>query len=94
MYLIYVLRNMCVCTYSALCEMSCDSLNSTVSIIILKTPSTFLEICTKTLGHFAREGGHVLKKSNFSTDVYVLAPTCFGSNLPSSGCFLDPSELL
>jgi hypothetical protein len=25
---------------------------------------------------------------------YVLAPTCFGSSLPSSGSFLDPSELL
>jgi hypothetical protein len=25
---------------------------------------------------------------------YVLAPTCFGSSLPSSGRFLDPSELL
>jgi hypothetical protein len=25
---------------------------------------------------------------------YVLAPTCFGSSLPSSGSFSDPSELL
>jgi hypothetical protein len=25
---------------------------------------------------------------------YILAPTCFGSSLPSSGIFLDPSELL
>jgi hypothetical protein len=25
---------------------------------------------------------------------YVLAPTCFGSSLPSSGSFLDPPELL
>jgi hypothetical protein len=25
---------------------------------------------------------------------YVLAPTCFGSSLPSSGSFLDPFELL
>jgi hypothetical protein len=25
---------------------------------------------------------------------YVLAPTCFGSSLLSSGSFLDPSELL
>jgi hypothetical protein len=25
---------------------------------------------------------------------YVLAPTCFGSSLSSSGSFLDPSELL
>jgi hypothetical protein len=25
---------------------------------------------------------------------YVLAPTCFSSMLPSSGSFLDPSELL
>jgi hypothetical protein len=25
---------------------------------------------------------------------YVLAPTCFASSLPSSGSFLDPSELL
>jgi hypothetical protein len=25
---------------------------------------------------------------------YVLAPTCFGSSLPSPGSFLDPSELL
>jgi hypothetical protein len=25
---------------------------------------------------------------------YVLAPTCFGSSLPSSGSFLDTSELL
>jgi hypothetical protein len=25
---------------------------------------------------------------------YTLAPTCFGSSLPSSGSFLDPSELL
>jgi hypothetical protein len=25
---------------------------------------------------------------------YILAPTCFGSSLPSSGRFLDPSELL
>jgi hypothetical protein len=25
---------------------------------------------------------------------YVLAPRCFGSSLPSSGSFLDPSELL
>jgi hypothetical protein len=24
---------------------------------------------------------------------YVLAPTCFGSSLPLSGSFLDPSEL-
>jgi hypothetical protein len=24
---------------------------------------------------------------------YVLAPTCFGSNLPSSGSLLDPPEL-
>jgi hypothetical protein len=24
----------------------------------------------------------------------ILAPTCFGSSLPSSGIFLDPSELL
>jgi hypothetical protein len=25
---------------------------------------------------------------------YVLAPTCFGSSLPSSGSLLDPPELL
>jgi hypothetical protein len=25
---------------------------------------------------------------------YILAPTCFDSSLPSSGSFLDPSELL
>jgi hypothetical protein len=25
---------------------------------------------------------------------YILAPTFFGSSLPSSGSFLDPSELL
>src|SRR5215510_2939430 len=25
---------------------------------------------------------------------YTLAPTCFGSSLPSSGSILDPSELL
>jgi hypothetical protein len=25
---------------------------------------------------------------------YILAPTCFGSSVPSSGSFLDPSELL
>jgi hypothetical protein len=25
---------------------------------------------------------------------YILAPTCFGSSLQSSGSFLDPSELL
>jgi hypothetical protein len=25
---------------------------------------------------------------------YILAPTCFGSSLPSSGSILDPSELL
>jgi hypothetical protein len=25
---------------------------------------------------------------------YILAPKCFGSSLPSSGSFLDPSELL
>jgi hypothetical protein len=25
---------------------------------------------------------------------YILAPTCFGSSLPSSGNFLDPTELL
>jgi hypothetical protein len=25
---------------------------------------------------------------------YILAPTCFGSSLPSSGSFLDPSEWL
>jgi hypothetical protein len=24
---------------------------------------------------------------------YILAPTCFDSSLPSSGSFLDPSEL-
>jgi hypothetical protein len=24
---------------------------------------------------------------------YILAPTCFGSSLPSSGSFFDPSEL-
>jgi hypothetical protein len=24
---------------------------------------------------------------------YIRAPTCFGSSLPSSGSFLDPSEL-
>jgi hypothetical protein len=24
---------------------------------------------------------------------YILVPTCFGSSLPSSGSFLDPSEL-
>jgi hypothetical protein len=24
---------------------------------------------------------------------YILAPTCFGSSLPLSGSFLDPSEL-
>jgi hypothetical protein len=26
--------------------------------------------------------------------LYILAPTCFGSSLPSSESFLDPSELL
>jgi hypothetical protein len=25
--------------------------------------------------------------------LYILAPTCFDSSLPSSGSFLDPSEL-
>jgi hypothetical protein len=25
---------------------------------------------------------------------YILAPTCFGSSLPSSGNFLDPSDVL
>jgi hypothetical protein len=29
-----------------------------------------------------------------NTLFYILAPTCFGSSLPSSGSFLDPSELL
>jgi hypothetical protein len=29
-----------------------------------------------------------------TTLFYVLSPTCFGSSLPSSGSFLDPSELL
>jgi hypothetical protein len=32
---------------------------------------------------------------SFTTPLYyVMAPTCFGSSLPSSGSFLDPSELL
>jgi hypothetical protein len=32
---------------------------------------------------------------NCNTPVFIiLAPTCFGSSLPSSGSFLDPSELL
>jgi hypothetical protein len=32
---------------------------------------------------------------NCTTPVFnILAPTCFGSSLPSSGSFLDPSELL
>jgi hypothetical protein len=32
---------------------------------------------------------------NFTTPVfYILAPTCFDSSLPSSGSFLDLSELL
>jgi hypothetical protein len=32
---------------------------------------------------------------NFTTPLFnTLAPTCFGSRLPSSGRFLDPSELL
>jgi hypothetical protein len=29
-----------------------------------------------------------------TTLFHILAPTCFGSSLPSSGSFLDPSELL
>jgi hypothetical protein len=29
-----------------------------------------------------------------TTLFYILAPTCFGSSLPSSGSFLDPSGLL
>jgi hypothetical protein len=29
-----------------------------------------------------------------TTLFYILAPTCFGSRLPSSESFLDPSELL
>jgi hypothetical protein len=29
-----------------------------------------------------------------TTLFYTLAPTCFGISLPSSGSFLDPSELL
>jgi hypothetical protein len=32
---------------------------------------------------------------NFTTPLFhVLPPTCFDSSLPSSGSFLDPSELL
>jgi hypothetical protein len=31
----------------------------------------------------------------FTTPLFnILAPTCFGSGLPSSGSFLDPSDLL
>jgi hypothetical protein len=29
-----------------------------------------------------------------SPSFYILAPTCLGSSLPSSGSLLDPSELL
>jgi hypothetical protein len=32
---------------------------------------------------------------NCTTPLFsVLAPTCFGSSLPSSGSFLDPSEVV
>jgi hypothetical protein len=32
---------------------------------------------------------------NFTIPLFnILAPTCFGSSLPSTGSFLDPSELL
>jgi hypothetical protein len=35
------------------------------------------------------------KCTDFTTPLfYILAPTCFGSGLPSSGSFLDPSVLL
>jgi hypothetical protein len=42
---------------------------------------------------------YVVERPTMCTDFtatlfYALAPTCFGSNLPSSGSFLVPSELL
>jgi hypothetical protein len=41
----------------------------------------------------------VVKRPTIRTDCttplfHILAPTCFGSSLPSSGSFLDPSKLL
>jgi hypothetical protein len=34
------------------------------------------------------------RKDCTTTLFYILAPTCFGSSLPSSGSFLDSSDLL
>jgi hypothetical protein len=43
----------------------------------------------------SRNNQHCALNFTFTTPLfYILAPTCFGSNLPSSGSFLEPSELL
>jgi hypothetical protein len=47
---------------------------------------TKYNLCSRNNQHYAL---------NFTTHLFnILAPTCFGSSLPSTGSYLDPSELL
>jgi hypothetical protein len=52
--------------------------------------STFNKICCSVLEGKNEQYALIVPLLYF----YVLAPTCFGSSLPSSGSLLDPPELL
>jgi hypothetical protein len=53
--------------------------------IALPLPLPYIIRCSSNNQHYAL----ICTTSLF----YILAPTCFGSSLPYSGSFLDPSEL-
>jgi hypothetical protein len=55
-------------------------------------PKLYLNVCTV---HIRRSRNYQQYALICATPLfYILAPTCFGSSLPSSGSFLDPSALL
>jgi hypothetical protein len=79
------------------CQDNKKSLVKSVVIIIIKKYQLLTsQWCLMFVPCIIRRGRNNQQYALICTTslVYILAPTCFGSSVPSSGNFLDPSELL
>jgi hypothetical protein len=65
---------------------------SSIKLFLIFYPSIFKKIIKLTLVLLSRNNQHYAQICTTAL-FYILAPTCFGSSLPLSGGFLDPSEL-
>jgi hypothetical protein len=71
----------------------CSRVNARGVCIIQSAPNMIICRLTHVLCHSSRNNHYYALICTIPL-FYILAPTCFGSSLPSSGSLLDPSELL